>query len=237
MKTPKKRVLLVEDEKKWRDSISLILADEYNVEVAASYGEALAKLRNYPFDVVVIDPSLPPSEPNFDGLRLLDDPIVKAKSLPAIIVTGYETTEETDAMLSQDYHIHEFFPKGKFDNDRFRTAVRNALQSRREHTEEPKTKLSHDSRSLWVDGTFFAALLLIVVGTVTWLSEHVPAIVFPVALIGTLLILIVTSVLILRRTKDLSGRETSKLIDKIISALPFLSDASQTTSKRPPNSN
>ena len=42
----KKRVLIIEDDKNWRDTISWDLSNGFVVETAPGYGEAIAKIKN-----------------------------------------------------------------------------------------------------------------------------------------------------------------------------------------------
>src|SRR5665213_1161717 len=85
--TVKMPVLVVDDEYGPRESVAFTLSTEFAVETAGSAGEALAKIKETPFSVVVLDIRMP----EMDGIRALEelrkiDPLVSV-----IMLTGYGT--------------------------------------------------------------------------------------------------------------------------------------------------
>lgn len=85
--TAKSAVLVVDDEYGPRESVAFTLSTEFAVDTAGSAAEALAKIREKSFSVVVLDIRMP----EMDGIRGLEelrkiDPLVSV-----IMLTGYGT--------------------------------------------------------------------------------------------------------------------------------------------------
>lgn len=126
------KILLVEDERVWRRKLQRILErEEYKVETAAGYGEALGKLRQGGFDLAIVDLRLGPDEALGDygerdlaGMALLDD--AAERQIPTIVVTGYGTVELARRAY-EDYDVLWFLDKATFEIDRFREIIRQAL--------------------------------------------------------------------------------------------------------------
>ncbi len=86
----KKSVLVVEDEKKMREGLRELLAEEgYGVDTAEDGLEAVEKVRAKRFDVVVSDLKMP----RIDGMELLHIIRDTNKNIAFIIITGYGTIE------------------------------------------------------------------------------------------------------------------------------------------------
>lgn len=120
------KILVVEDDQGWRETLEGILKDQgYHVFTASSYGIALSEFRRRAFDLVSIDLSLTPQDAtNRDGALLLEDVI--EKGLPAIIVSGYATTDEKRRAL-KELKAFYFFEKGNFDSEQYTQVVEEAL--------------------------------------------------------------------------------------------------------------
>ena len=81
-----KRILIADDEKSIRDSIKIILDDEgYETYTAADGEEALARLTNENFDLVISDIKMP----KLDGMELLEKGSKIAPETYFIIMTAY----------------------------------------------------------------------------------------------------------------------------------------------------
>ena len=149
-------VLLVEDERVWREKLQKILEREgYKVETAAGYGEALGELRRRSFNLVVTDLRLGPEEypRGFDGMALLDDAC--ERQIPTIVVTGYPYVELARRAY-ENYHVVAFLEKGLFEVGRFRATVRQALMppvSTAVGTDWARASLSMEYRDfeLWIE--------------------------------------------------------------------------------------
>src|SRR3989338_673328 len=89
MKKSKKigSILVVDDEKSMRDSMNMLLRDNYNVHMAKSGKEAIKSVKNHNIDLVLLDIRLP----EIDGIEVLK--IIKGidDSIEVIMVTAVIT--------------------------------------------------------------------------------------------------------------------------------------------------
>jgi DNA-binding NtrC family response regulator len=95
-------VLVVEDDLSYQELYEEILADEYELEIVASAGEARAALCQRHFDVAVVDMRLKQVRDNVDGLAVLE--FARALDLPTrlILKSGFPTqTADIEARLSR----------------------------------------------------------------------------------------------------------------------------------------
>jgi len=81
------RILVVDDEYGPRESIAFTLSTEFAVETAERAQEALTKLKERPFDVVVLDIRMP----EMDGIRALEELRKIDPYVSVIILTGFGT--------------------------------------------------------------------------------------------------------------------------------------------------
>ena len=85
-----KHVLLIEDEVLLRQAVAEQLGDRgYLVEQAGSGEEALARLADFAFDVIITDLRLP----GIDGAAVVDAALERYPDIVAIVVTGYGTVK------------------------------------------------------------------------------------------------------------------------------------------------
>lgn len=98
----KKRILLVDDEKNILKVMSASLKKEgYDVETARSGEEAIGKIGNNRYNLVITDYKLP----RINGLDLLQELKSKDPELPIIILTAYGTIEKAvEAMKKGAYN-------------------------------------------------------------------------------------------------------------------------------------
>jgi signal transduction histidine kinase len=86
--TPAKpRVLIVDDEYGPRESIAFTLANEFAIETAERAAEALAKIREREFAVVLLDIRMP----EMDGIKALEHIRKIDKEVSVVMLTGYGT--------------------------------------------------------------------------------------------------------------------------------------------------
>ena len=105
MQEMKKKVLIVDDDKKILDSFARILEKAgYIVETAETATEAKKKLEQSHYNVAVIDIRLPDAE----GTDLLLK-IPKTSNTARIIITGYSTAEYGEK--AADYGADDFLVK------------------------------------------------------------------------------------------------------------------------------
>src|SRR6186713_1438166 len=84
-------LLLVDDERAFREVIALRLGESgYRVEQAGTGEEALERLNEFAFDVVITDLRLP----GVDGRQVLDEAFARYPEILAIVITGFGTVRE-----------------------------------------------------------------------------------------------------------------------------------------------
>lgn len=82
------RILVVDDEASIRDLLSKTLAlAEYEVDVAPDGRSALARMRMFPYDLLITDLKMP----GVDGLTVIREAKRFQPGLPVIIITGFST--------------------------------------------------------------------------------------------------------------------------------------------------
>ena len=79
------RILIVDDENGPRQSLRMLLKEEYTVNMATSVDEALALLQEEPVDLVITDIRMP----NKTGMDLLREVRSTNRDTEFIILTGY----------------------------------------------------------------------------------------------------------------------------------------------------
>jgi len=84
-------LLLVDDEKGFREAMAERLADHgFRVEQAGSGEEALERLVDFAFDILITDLRLP----GVDGRQVLDEAFARYPEILAIVITGFGTVRE-----------------------------------------------------------------------------------------------------------------------------------------------
>src|SRR6476661_6078552 len=120
-----KHVLLVEDETPLRQAIAEQLSDRgYRVEQAESGEEALARLAEFAFDVIVTDLRLP----GIDGSAVVEAAVGRYPDIIAIVVTGYGTVK--DAVEAIKRGAWDFVSK-PFQIDELLHVLESAIEQRR----------------------------------------------------------------------------------------------------------
>jgi two-component system nitrogen regulation response regulator NtrX len=138
------RILVVDDEKNIRRTLRMVLSSEgFDVMVAASAEEGLARLEREAADVVLLDVNLP----GIDGLEMLralkrsdPDRMVVMISGAASVATAVEATREG---------AFDFLEK-PLSRERVLVAVRNALQLRTVGREWRELKEREDRRHVMI---------------------------------------------------------------------------------------
>lgn len=94
-------VLLVDDEKAIRDSLKLILADEgYTTDSAADGEEALQKIKEFDFDIVITDIKMP----KMDGMQLMQEAAKISPQTFFMIMTAFASVNTAiDALRNGAY--------------------------------------------------------------------------------------------------------------------------------------
>ena len=83
------RILIADDEEGIRESLSLILGEEYDLTFAKDGEETLAKLAQEPFELVLLDIKMP----KLDGLEVLRRLKSNGSATPVLVLTAYQSVE------------------------------------------------------------------------------------------------------------------------------------------------
>jgi response regulator RpfG family c-di-GMP phosphodiesterase len=120
------RLLVVDDEQLVRRALSRYLVKKgYFVEVAEDGIQAIDKLAQDSFDLVLTDLKMP----NLDGRELMTIMAQKFPDIPKIVLTGFGTNE--DILLALKTGAYDFITKPIMDFDILHHAVERALERRR----------------------------------------------------------------------------------------------------------
>ena len=123
----KVRIMVVDDEKGMCDFLRYLLEGEgYYVDHANSGIEALAKLEQGPFHLVLADIKMP----GMDGLEMLRRIKEIDENIVVIVMTGYSSLET--AIKAIKYNAHNYLTKPFDDPDAVLAAVENGLAERKE---------------------------------------------------------------------------------------------------------
>jgi two-component system, NtrC family, nitrogen regulation response regulator NtrX len=119
-----KSVLVVDDEKSIRDSITMILEyEKYDVDFASDGSSALAKMSGSEFDLVLLDIKMA----GMDGLKVLKTIKEKTPEIPVVMISGHGTIET--AVEATKLGAFDFLQK-PLDRERLLITVRNAMQAK-----------------------------------------------------------------------------------------------------------
>lgn len=128
-----KKILIIEDDKKWRKRLKLILEKEgYAVSTVSNFAGARDILGSCTFDLVTVDICL--SEPGDDEAEIgpeweiLLSLIGRSRGL---VISGYATPKRVRDAFKQ-HQVIDFIEKGCFNFQDFREIVRQVL-SRESH--------------------------------------------------------------------------------------------------------
>lgn len=139
------RILIVDDEEIVHKSCGRIFRQsDYELEHAYHGEEALQKLQEGRFDLVITDLMMP----GMSGMELLERLVQERPDLTVIVFTGYATVESARKALKLG--AFDYIPK-PFTPDELRQVVANALEARRKKEGGQALDLmaiiSHDLRS------------------------------------------------------------------------------------------
>lgn len=119
----KANILVVDDEKSMRDSMHILLKDNYNVHTVKSGKDAVETVKNHPIDLVLLDIRLP----EIDGIEILK--IIKGidKSIEVIMVTAVVMVKK--AVQAIRLGAYDYITK-PFDIDALQEQVEKALEKK-----------------------------------------------------------------------------------------------------------
>src|SRR6476661_964938 len=120
-----KHLLIVDDESALREAIAERLADHgFVVEQAPSGEQALERLADFAFDILITDLRLP----GIDGRKVVESAIERYPDIIPIVITGYGTVKDAVEAIKQG--AADFITK-PFQFDALLHVLRSALEQRR----------------------------------------------------------------------------------------------------------
>jgi two-component system, NtrC family, response regulator AtoC len=137
----KRSVFIIDDDRAIRDSLQDILAEEHEVDTAATAAEALRKLKGEQFDLIMLDLRLP----DRDGLEVLQELFGMGVDTPVIVITAHGTSNTAiQAMQSGafDYLIKPL------DLDEVRITVERLFAHRQLASQVQELQEELDSRNV-----------------------------------------------------------------------------------------
>jgi len=117
------RILIADDEEGIRESLNLILGEEYDLAFATDGEQTLAKAKEGAYDLLLLDIKMP----KLDGMEVLRRLRADGDGLPVLMLTAYQSVElakEAVKLGARDY-----LPK-PFEREQILAAVRGALPGR-----------------------------------------------------------------------------------------------------------
>ena len=135
-----KHLLIVDDESALREAIAERLADHgFVVEQATSGEQALERLADFAFDVLITDLRLP----GIDGRKVVESAIERYPEIIAIVITGYGTVKDAVEAIKQG--AADFITK-PFQFDALLHVLRSALEQRRLKSENAYLRSQLENR-------------------------------------------------------------------------------------------
>src|SRR6186997_3033105 len=140
MTDPARHVLLVEDETPLRQAIAEQLGDRgYRVQQAGSGEEAIERLGDFAFDIIIADLRLP----GIDGSAVVEAAVERYPHIIAIVVTGYGTVK--DAVEAIKRGAWDFVSK-PFQIDELLHVLDSALEQKRLESENAYLRAQLEER-------------------------------------------------------------------------------------------
>ncbi len=140
MSEAEKHLLIVDDERALREAIAERLADHgFLVEQADSGEQALSRLAEFAFDILITDLRLP----GIDGRQVMDAALERYPEIIPIVITGFGTVKDAVEAIKQG--AADFITK-PFQFDALLHVVRSALEQRRLKSENAYLRSQLESR-------------------------------------------------------------------------------------------
>ena len=106
----KKKILICDDEEGVRESLKLILEDDYDLSLAANGNEAIEKVKKESPDLVILDIKMP----KISGVDTLKEIKKASPNTKVIIASGYKSVEVAAEVMkdgASDYMVKPFESK------------------------------------------------------------------------------------------------------------------------------
>jgi len=127
-------ILVVDDESEIREGLEMLLASEgYGVSSAGTGASGLAKLEEHPFDLLLLDVSLP----DRNGIDLLREIRLRDPQLSVVLITAYGSIDMARAAFKSGAMDYITKP---WSNDELLAQVAQAVESRRLRDENLQLK-------------------------------------------------------------------------------------------------
>ncbi len=120
----KERILIIDDDERWRDMLADILSEYYEILQAKDGEEGIAKVKENDLHLVLLDLILP----DINGIEVLKEIVKEKPSLPVIMISGYGSIK--DAVTATKIGAYDFLEKPS-DREKILLTVRNALEKER----------------------------------------------------------------------------------------------------------
>lgn len=128
------RILVIDDEKPIRNTLSEILEyEDHEVELASDGVEGIEKAKEERFDIILCDIKMP----KMDGVEVIEKLIDICPEVPVIMISGHGTVETAVETLKKG--AYDFIEK-PLDLNRLLVSVRNALERKDLIVETQKLK-------------------------------------------------------------------------------------------------
>jgi serine/threonine protein kinase len=124
----KPEILVVEDDKNMRATIKHILRDKYTIALVEGPQEALTKLAQHPFDVVIVDLNMGGDEQaGFKLLADINEQFKRSRLLKIILTAKYDMPS---VVAGYDYGVEAYIPKDQNMETNLLRKIERALQKR-----------------------------------------------------------------------------------------------------------
>ncbi|MFH1261963.1 MAG: sigma-54 dependent transcriptional regulator [Pseudomonadota bacterium] len=128
------RLLVVDDEQSIREFFEILLAREgYNVDVVSGGREAIDRISDQIYDLVITDLAMP----GVDGMAVLDRVKEVSPETLVLMITAYATAESAVEAMKRGAYDYLMKP---FKVDEIRLVIQKALETRRLRDENAKLK-------------------------------------------------------------------------------------------------
>jgi len=131
----KRSILVIDDEVGTRESLKMILKNDYQVFLAKNAEEAFQQIETHPSDLILLDIILP----DMDGLRVLEK--IKQKDPDQLVIMITATKTVKTAVEAMKLGAYDYITK-PFDVDELRLIISRSLSNR---------ALREENQRLWLE--------------------------------------------------------------------------------------
>ena len=129
-----KKILVIDDEKPIRNTLSEILEyEDHEVELAEDGVEGIEKAKEEKFDIILCDIKMP----KLDGVEVIEKLMEICPEVPVIMISGHGTVETAVETLKKG--AYDFIEK-PLDLNRLLVSIRNAIERKDLMIETQKLK-------------------------------------------------------------------------------------------------